>query len=119
MADVLEPSLRERQEADLQANLRFIVGALRRIEAGEDLENELRNLRTFILNCLEQSQPHADLIHAADELYRLAHELAFEQEQDIFLDEEPRVSPTRLQAAEAALARFEIALFEADHTRDT
>jgi hypothetical protein len=40
MADVLEPSLRERQEADLQANLRFIVGALRRIEAGEDLENE-------------------------------------------------------------------------------
>ncbi len=112
MTDVLEPTSPEQQEADLQTNLRFIARALRRIEAGEDLEPELRNLRTFILACLEGTEPSKALVDAADELYRRAHELAHEQEQDIILDEEPHVSPTHLEAAEAALARFQIALFE-------
>ena len=112
MVDVLEPLSPEQREADLQTNLRFIARALRRIEAGENLEPELRNLRTFILACLEGPEPSKALVDAADELYRRAHELAHEQEQDIILDEEPHVSPTHLEAAEAALARFQIALFE-------
>jgi hypothetical protein len=112
MTHVLEPPSPEQREAELQTNLRFIARALRHIEAGEDLEPELRNLRTFILACLEGPEPSKVLVDAADELYRRAHELAYEQEQDIILDEEPHVSPTHLEAAEAALARFQIALFE-------
>ncbi len=112
MTSVLEASSPEQRETELQTSLRFIARALRHIEAGEDFETELRNLRTFILDCLEGAEPTGDLIHAADELYRHAHEPACEQEQDIILDEEPHVSPTHLEAAEAALARFQIALFE-------
>ena len=114
MADVLEPTSSEQREVELQTNLRFIARALRHIEVGEDFETELRNLRTFILACLEGTEPSKALVDAADELYRRAHDLAYEQEQDIILDEEPHVSPTHLEAAEAALARFQIALFEPD-----
>ncbi len=113
MAELLEPPSRQQREQELQTNLRFIARALRRIETGEDLETELRNLRTFILDCLTLVGSDQRVVHAADELYRLAHECAYEQEQDIILDEEPHVSPTHLEAAEAALARFQIALFEA------
>ena len=112
MTDVLEPTALEQREVEIQINLRFIARALRQIEAGEDFETELRNLRTFILACLEGTEPSKALVDAADELYRRAHELAYEQEQDIILDEEPHVSPTHLEAAEAALARFQIALSE-------
>jgi hypothetical protein len=114
MEDVLEPTALEQREVELQTNLRFIARALRHIEAGEDLEPELRNLRTFILACLEGTEPSKALVDAADDLYQRAHDLAYEQEQDIILDEEPHVSPTHLEAAEAALARFQIALFEAE-----
>jgi hypothetical protein len=114
MADVIEPKSRERQEAELHANLCFIARALRRIEAGENLEPELRNLRTSILTCLEGVSPNECLARAADKLYRSAYELAYEQEREILLDEEPHVSPTRLEAAEAALARFQAVLLNAD-----
>jgi hypothetical protein len=70
VVDVLEPLSPEQREAELRTNLRFIARALRRIEAGEDLEPELRNLRTFILACLEGTEPSKALVDAADELYR-------------------------------------------------
>jgi hypothetical protein len=59
MIPVLEPSSLEQRKTELQTNLRFIARALRRIEIGEDLEPELRNLRTFILDCLEGAEPTA------------------------------------------------------------
>lgn len=92
---------------ELQKTLRLIARALSRIEAGEYLETELRNLRSLILDCLDIAGPAKALIQSADELYRLAHECAYEQEQDILLDEEPHVTPSRLAAAEAALASFQ------------
>ncbi len=119
MAEVrVTPSSDEREE-ELQTNLRFIARALRHIETGEDMEAELRNLRMFILDCLSHIGPDPLAVHAADELYRLAHECASEQEQDIILDEEPHVSLTRQEAAEAALVQFQIALFETNRARGT
>jgi hypothetical protein len=112
MANTVDPASPEQREAELQTNLRFIARALRHIEVGEDFETELRNLRTFILTCLEGTEPSKALVDAADDLYQRAHELAYEQEREILLDEEPHVSPTHLEAAEAALARFQIALFD-------
>ncbi len=100
----------EPQDDEVRSSLRVTARALRRIETGKDLEPELRNLRIFILECLELVGPDERLIRAADELYRLAYECAYEQEQDILFDEEPYVSPTCLQATEEALERFQAAL---------
>lgn len=83
------------------------------------MEPGLRNLRTFILDCIYLVGSDQRVLHAADELYRLAHECAYEQEQDILLDEEPRVSPTRLEAAVAALVQFQIALFKTEQAKET
>lgn len=97
---------------ELQKTLRLIARALSRIEAGEYLETELRNLRSLILDCLDIAGPAKAVIQSADELYRLAHECACEQEQDIVLDKEPHVTPTHLAAAEAALASFQAILMQ-------
>lgn len=98
---------------ELQKTLRLIARALRRIEAGEYLETELRNLRSLILDCLDLVGSTKALIQSADELYRLALECAYEQEQDMLLNEEPLVTRTRLEAAEAALKQFQTALSDA------
>ena len=97
----------------LQENVRFIARALSRIEAAENGETGLRNVRVYLLNTLELIEPDHRITQASDELYHCASLCVEEQEREVLLEGEPRVSPRLVQAANDALMRFEDALSSA------
>src|SRR3954466_1907909 len=56
----------------LEETLGFIQRALDRIQAGEAVEPELRNVRAYLLNILERVDPDPVIEAASDDLYDVA-----------------------------------------------
>jgi hypothetical protein len=112
MEDVLEPTaLSSARWNSSQSALHARALAISKRARISNRATELAHVHPRLFGRDRAKQGAGD---AADDLYQRAHDLAYEQEQDIILDEEPHVSPTHLEAAEAALARFQIALVEAE-----
>jgi hypothetical protein len=97
----------------IEDNVQFVARALCRIESGETPETDLHNLRIFLLDALDLIEPDSRTIAAADDLYRLASECAYEQEREVLTEEKPHVRLEHMKAAREALLTFREALLQA------
>ena len=85
----------------------MISEAVRRIEAVQNAETELHNLRVYIINTLDLVEEDQRLAQAGDKLYRIAAEFVSEVHVEIVSGRsEPHISPERFEALEKALIDF-------------
>ena len=85
----------------------MIAEAVQRIEAVQNAETELHNLRAYIINALDLVEDDKRLAQGGDELYRAAAEFVGEVEIEIVSGRsEPHISPERPKALEMALEDF-------------